>query len=146
MNTSAEKPKVPKAVPVPTPVTQPYWDATRGGELRVQKCGGCGNHFFYPRPHCPRCASTALSWVRCSGRATLYSYVINHVAPPGWEGDTPYVIAVVQLEEGPRMLSNLVDVAPDPKLLPLDLPLEVKFQARGNEMLPVFRPTNGGTR
>lgn len=146
MNINAEKPKTPKAVPAPTPITQAYWDGTRAGELRVQKCENCGQHVFYPRPHCPHCASTALSWLRCSGRATLYSYVINHVAPPGWEGETPYVIAVVKLEEGPRMLSNLVDVAPDPKALPLDLPLEVAFQPRGKQMLPVFRPAKGGVQ
>jgi uncharacterized OB-fold protein len=68
----------------------------------------------------------------------LYSYVITHRAAPGFEA--PYVIAEVELDEGPRLLSNLVDVAPDPDVLPLDLPLEVTFEAFGEVTLPLFRP------
>jgi uncharacterized OB-fold protein len=70
----------------------------------------------------------------------LYSYIINYHPAPGFEGDVPYVIAIVTLEEGPRMLTNLVDVAPDPAILALDLPLEVVFQPRGDQSLPLFRP------
>jgi uncharacterized OB-fold protein len=69
----------------------------------------------------------------------LYSYVINHMAAPGWQGEVPYVIAVVQLDEGVRILSNLVGIAPDPAALELDMPLEVVFEARGNMTLPLFK-------
>jgi uncharacterized OB-fold protein len=78
--------------------------------------------------------------VQASGRATLHSYVINHIAAPGFEGETPYVIAAVELEEGPRMMSNIVGVAPDPELLVLDMPLEVTFEQRAGVALPMFRP------
>ena len=140
-NSSASVPKaIPKAEPVPTPTTQPFWDAARQGELHLQHCVKCNQHVFYPRPHCPQCGSTELVWERASGRGRLYSYVINHVAPPGWAGDVPYVLAVVQLEEGPRMLSNLIGVAPDPEKLPLDMELEVSFVERGAQKLPVFGP------
>jgi uncharacterized protein len=129
-----------KAVPVPTPVTKPYWEATQAGELRIPRCTDCGMHFMYPRPRCPHCGSANLTWVKTAGRGTLYSYVINHMAAPGWEGDVPYVIAVVKLHEGPRMLSNLVGVPADPAALTLDMPLEVVFEPRGNVMLPLFKP------
>jgi len=73
--------------------------------------------------------------------------VINHMPAPGWEGEVPYVIAVVQLDEGPRMMSNLVGVPADPAALELDMPLEVTFEARGNMMLPLFkRAGTGGAR
>ncbi|MCP9955509.1 Zn-ribbon domain-containing OB-fold protein [Actinomadura madurae] len=75
-----------------------------------------------------------------SGRARLSSYVINHVPAPGYAGDVPYVIAIVQLDEGPRMITNLVDVPPDPRALPLDLPLELVIEPRGDQALPLFRP------
>lgn len=130
----------PKAVPVATPTTRPYWEGTQAGELRLQRCADCGHHFLYPRVRCPKCGSADAPWVRASGRAKLYSYVINHMPAPGWEADGPYVIALVQLEEGPRMMSSLVGVPPDPAHLVLDMPLQVRFEARGTMMLPVFAP------
>ncbi|ABM58670.1 Zn-ribbon domain-containing OB-fold protein [Verminephrobacter eiseniae] len=130
----------PKPVPVPTPVTQPFWDGTRAGELRLQQCKACLRHVMYPRLRCPQCGAAGMHWIRATGRGRLYSYVINHFAAPGWEGETPYVIAVVELEEGPRMLSNLVGVAPRPECLTLDMPLEVVFEGRGDQTLPMFKP------
>lgn len=133
-----------KAVPIATPVTKPFWEGTAAGELRVQRCGACQTAFLYPRIRCPKCGSEQVAWIRASGRGRLYSYVINHMAAPGWQGEVPYVIAVVQLEEGPRMLSNLVGIAPDPAALHLDMPLEVTFQPRGNMMLPLFKSASTG--
>ncbi len=83
---------------------------------------------------------SAYRWVRASGRASLHSYVINHVPAPGFEDEAPYVIAIVQLEEGPRMMTNLRKVAAEPEALPLDLPLEVTFEARNGRTLPMFQP------
>jgi uncharacterized OB-fold protein len=129
-----------KPVPRPTPETQPYWDGARSGELRIQRCTACGDHYFYPRPLCPRCGSEAVEWVTASGRATLHSYVINHRPAPGFEDDAPYAIAIVQLEEGPRMMTNLVGVQATPEQLVLDMALEVAFQDREGTCIPVFRP------
>lgn len=145
MSTSTTgKPAGPgKYVPVPTPGTLPFWEGTQAGELRVQLCDCCGQHVFYSRPRCPSCGADALSWVRASGRARLYSYTISHVAMPGWAGETPYIIAVVELEEGPRMMTNLVGVPADPARVTLDMPLEVAFEPRGEMMLPVFKPAAG---
>ena len=68
----------------------------------------------------------------------MYSYVISHLAAPGFEA--PYVIGVVELEEGPRLLTDIIEVAPDPDRLPLDLPVEAVYQAAGDVVLPLFRP------
>jgi uncharacterized OB-fold protein len=127
-----------RPVPVPTPETAHYWEGTARGELRLQRCRGCTTIYFPPQPFCRECGSDDVEVVRASGRGSLYSYVITHRAAPGFEA--PYVIAVVQLEEGPRLLSNLVGVAPDPDALQLDLPLEVVYETVGEVALPVFRP------
>lgn len=134
-----------KPVPKPTPETQPYWDGAAAGQLRIQRCAACTRHFFYPRMVCPHCGSPTVEWVAASGRATLYSYVINHRPVPGFEADAPYPIAVVELAEGPRMMTTLVDVEPTPEALQLDMPLEVTFQQRGETALPVFRPAKETT-
>lgn len=131
---------IPKAVPVPTPATKAFWEGTQAGELRVQHCGDCGHHFLYPRIRCPKCGSAKVAWIKTQGRGTLYSYVINHMPAPGWEGEGPYIIAVVKLAEGPRMVSSLKGVPADPAKIELDMPLEVVFEARGNMILPMFKP------
>src|SRR6266700_1562165 len=76
-----------KAVPVPTPDTQPFWDGCAAGELRIQRCLDCDQPYFYPRPVCPACGSANVEWFTASGAATLYSYVINHRPAPGFDDD-----------------------------------------------------------
>ena len=133
-----------KAVPIPTPETQPYWDGAAAGELRIQRCLDCGQPYFYPRPICPSCGSGDVEWFTASGRATLYSYVISHRPAPGFEADAPYAIAVVQLAEGPRMMTSLVGVPATPEALVLDMPLRVTFERRGSVSLAVFTPASAG--
>jgi len=127
-----------RPLPVPTPETAHFWEGTAQGELRLQRCRACSKPYFPPQPFCPACSGDDVEIVRASGRGTLHGYVINHRAAPGFEA--PYVIAVVELDEGPRLLTNLVDVAPDPESLPLDLPVEVVYEAVGEMTLPMFRP------
>jgi uncharacterized protein len=131
---------VAKPEPVPTPETQPFWDGCAAGELRIQRCLDCAEAYFYPRPVCPACGSTAVEWFTATGEATLYSYVISHRPAPGFEDDAPYAIAVVQLAEGPRMMTNLVGVPNTPEALVLDMPLRVTFTRRGEVSLPMFTP------
>ena len=98
-----------RAKPRPTPETQHFWDGTQAGELRLQRCDSCAHVYFPPRPFCPSCASRKVSIFKASGKGFLYSYVINHrPAAPGFT--PPYAIAVVELAEGPRMMSNITHV------------------------------------
>ena len=133
-------PQAARPGPKPTPETAHFWRGTSEGELRLQRCRACDRPYFPPQPFCPRCGSADVEVFRASGHGTLHSYVINHRAAPGFTA--PYVIAVVALDEGPRLLTNLVGVEPepDPDALPLDLPVEVAFETVGDAALPVFRP------
>lgn len=129
-----------RSLPKPTPETRHFWDGAARGELLLQRCDACRHAYFPPRPFCPRCASRAVSVFRASGRASLYSYVISHRPAPGFE--PPYSIAVVELEEGPRMMTNVVDCPQTPEALRLDMPLQVKFERVSDQcVLPLFRPS-----
>jgi uncharacterized protein len=131
-----------RAKPKPTPETQHFWDGTRAGELRLQRCDACANVYFPPRPFCPACGCRKVSIFKASGRAKLYSYVIHHRPVPGFT--PPYAIAVVELDEGPRMMSNIVDCPQTPEALKLDMKLEVKFEPLDDTItLPLFRPAKG---
>jgi uncharacterized OB-fold protein len=133
------EPRARRPRPVPTPETRHYWEGARAGELRLQRCRACAKAYFPPRPACPHCGSADTEVFRASGRATLYSYVIHERPAPGFE--PPYAIAVVALEEGPRLMTSLVDVPQTPEALLLDMPLEVRFQKLDDEIsLPVFAP------
>ena len=127
-----------RPAPVPTPETAHYWEGTARGELLLQRCRGCATTYFPPQPFCPACSNDDIEVVRASGHGRLHGYVITQRAAPGFEA--PYVIAVVELDEGPRLLTNLVGVAPDPDRLVLDAPVEVGFEPVGDVALPVFRP------
>jgi uncharacterized OB-fold protein len=126
--------------PEPTPDTLRYWQNCARHQLQIQRCRTCGNHYFYPRPFCPACFSEDVEWTDAAGSATLVSYVINHRPLPPFDPKTPLVIAVVELAEGPRMMTNIVGVAPEPENLPLDMPLRVAFVDRGEYAVPVFEP------
>jgi uncharacterized protein len=128
-----------RPLPAVTPETRHFWEGTRNGELRLQKCAVCSHVYFPPRPFCPQCAAGDVTVFRASGRAALYSYVIHHRPAPVFV--PPYSIAVVRLQEGPRMMTNIVDVAQTPEALQLDMALEVVFQRINEEIsLPLFRP------
>ena len=130
-----------RPLPQPTPETQPLWDGAKRHELWIQQCQACHQHYFYPRPYCPHCLSDNTRWVRASGRGTLHTFSINHRPAPGFEGMAPYIIAVVELAEGPRMMTNLVGIDPDPAKLTKDMSVEVVFQDLTDEItLPLFRP------
>ncbi|MSP03700.1 MAG: DNA-binding protein [Acetobacteraceae bacterium] len=128
--------------PQPTPETQYFWDGTKAGELRLQKCGDCEKVYFPPRPFCPACSSRNVATMAASGKASLYSYVIHHRKVPGFT--PPYAIAVVELAEGPRMMTNIVDCPQTPQALVLDMALEVTYHKMDDEIsLPLFRPAKG---
>lgn len=128
-------------VPVPTPETKPFWEATSRGELITKRCDNCGKPHFYPRMVCPYCGSPALTWVPLAGTGRLHSYIINHRPIP--RQDSPEIIAIIELDEGVRMMSNIVDSKAEPESLPLDAPVEVVFVERGDVSLPMFRMVAG---
>ncbi len=128
-----------RPLPVPTPETRHYWEGAKGGELLLQRCDSCSHAYFPPRPFCPKCASRKVSVFKASGKAKLYSYVIHHRAAPGFT--PPYAIAVVELVEGPRLMSNIVDCPQTPEALQLDMALTVVFEKQTEDItLPVFKP------
>ncbi len=131
-----------KPIPVPVPESDFFWKKANQHELWVQKCVDCQNPFFYPRMVCPDCLSENLEWFKTSGKGFLYTYMINHRPPPGFEDDSPYAIAIVQLEEGPRMMTNIVGIENTPENLVLDMPLEVVFEDIADGMsIPKWKPT-----
>jgi uncharacterized protein len=132
-----------KPAPTVTPESRPYWEGAQRGELWIQRCLTTQRYFFPPRVYSPFTVGGATEWVQASGNATMYSYVINHRPVPGFEDDVPYAIAVVQLEEGPRLMTNIVGIANTPENLVLDMPLRVRFEARGQQQVPVFGPVAG---
>ena len=132
-----------RPIPVPTPETAHFWEGARAGELRLQRCDDCDHVYFPPRPFCPGCSSRAVSIFAASGRGALASYVISERPHPAFDG--PYAIALVELEEGPRMMSNIVECPQTPEALILDMPLEVTFESLSDDIsLPLFRPAAGG--
>lgn len=118
-------------------LTHPWWNACREERLLLPRCKDCGTHFFRPEVACTHCFSLNWEWVEASGRGTLYSYCEVHRAPvPGFK--TPFVFAIVELEEGVTMFSNVVDCPPEQ--LRIGMPLQVVFETLTEELkLPKFR-------
>src|SRR5881396_3857614 len=115
--------------PLPNPMTpeaKPYWDGLREGKLMLPKCGACGHVFWYPRVACPKCHARDIGYQSFN---------------KAFKVPTPYVLAMIELAEGPHMLSNLVNVEPDPKKITCDMPVEVVFSKLTDEVtLPLFQP------
>lgn len=103
-----------KPLPTPTPTTQPFWDALADHRVELQYCPSCEQYIYYPRTHCPHCLSRDLEWREVPGTGTVYTYTVARrpTAPP-WADDLPQQIAVVELDEGPRLTTELVNVAPE---------------------------------
>ena len=117
-----------------TPETKPFWDGLREQKLMIPKCNDCGRAFFYPRIVCPLCHSRNVGWVEASGRGRLYSFEIAYqTIGRTFKVKPPYVLAMIELEEGPRMLSNLINVEPDPKKLKFDMPVDIVIKDAGRK-------------
>ncbi len=132
-----------RPLPAPiTPETQPYWDGLKEGKLMLPKCEDCNQPFFYPRILCPQCQSRRITWMQASGKGKLYSFEIVHQqldrrfkVPP------PYILAMIELDEGPRLMSNLINIEADPQVLQCDMPVEVVFETLTDEItIPLFQP------
>jgi uncharacterized OB-fold protein len=127
-----------RLAPSMTPDTQFFWEALREHRLLIQRCAGCGALRHPPRPMCPRCRSVEWDTIEASGRGTVYSFVLPHHPPLPWFPE-PYVVALVDLEEGTRLVSNIVGVSPDAVMM--GMPVEVRFEHfDGDLVLPLFAP------
>ena len=126
-------------LPEPTPETRHFWDGCKAGELRLQRCTDCdGGSYFPPRPFCPKCGSRKVEVYPASGKAVLWSYVINKRPRPDM-GTEPYAIAVVKLEEGPKMMTNIINCPIE--RVHIGMPVRVVFETVSDDVaLPLFEP------
>jgi uncharacterized protein len=122
---------LPLPVPELNPETEEFWKATREGRLLLLRCDGCDTVIWYPRPLCPECGTTSVSWTEGSGLGTVYSFSIVHRSAGLYQGAVPYVVAYVELAEGPRVLTNIVGC--DPALVFIGQPVRVVFFETGEQ-------------
>lgn len=140
------RPPPPKPLPRPENkgLTKPFWDATKRGELVMQRCVHCANWIFYPREQCPFCMSQELTWAPVTGRGRVYAFtIVYQSAHPAFQQEAPYVFAVIQLDEGVRMVSNVIGIPPDQ--VKVDMPVRATFQeASPDWTLVKFEPIPEG--
>jgi len=129
-------------LPIPDSESEPFWNAAAEGRLVYQHCRSCGNDYHYPRARCPQCWSDQVEWRDASGRGTVYTYSVVRQNPiPPFRERVPYAVGIVELEEGPRMMSALVEARPED--IRIGLPVEVVFEREGGDdgmVVPRFRP------
>ncbi len=130
----------PRAAPRPEGLDAEFYAHCASGRLCLQRCRACGSWRHLPRPMCAGCGSPDWEWRASSGRGRIYSWTVTHRAPhPAFAAETPYVVAVVELEEGVRLVSRLRDLPPE--RVALGLPVEVAFELVSDEIaVPCFRP------
>jgi uncharacterized OB-fold protein len=138
MSQVIDEPSLPAPAPEVAAELRDFWAATGEGRLLLPRCTACGEAFWYPRPICPRCHSTDIEWEEASGAGTVYTFSIVRRGM-GVYADAPYVLAYVDLAEGPRVMTNIVDC--DVEAVEIGQPVELVFHrtADGNA-LPRFRP------
>jgi uncharacterized OB-fold protein len=125
-------------LPTITPLNEPHWDGLAAGELRFQRCGACQNAWLPPREECPRCLSDDVSWEASGGRARLISWVVYRQAVhASWADRVPYNVAVVELEEGPRMITNILAAEDE---LSIEQPLTLRIEQESGVSVARFAP------
>ncbi|HEX4867653.1 MAG TPA: OB-fold domain-containing protein [Acidimicrobiales bacterium] len=134
---------MPRIEPPVTPLAEPYWEATRREELVAQRCGSCDGFVWYPREACPHCLSADLGWEPLAGTGTIYTFnVMRKPGNPMMGDEVPYVVGLVDLDEGIRMTTNIVGA--DPSSLRCDQRVAVDWSVELSDgrRLPVFRPAD----
>jgi len=126
---------------LPDPDSAPYWEGVANGELRYQRCGDCDAAIFYPRSLCPACGVPDPHWHVSSGDGVVYACSVIHRAPPAHKDDVPYVVALVDLAEGFRMMSRVVDCDPDKVAVGQGVRVVYRMDGGGNP-LPYFVPAD----
>lgn len=133
----------PPVLPTIDDGNRPFWDGCREGVIRLQRCAACG-HLRYPvAPLCPRCLATETVWEDVSGAGEVYSFaVFRHAYNDAWRERIPYTVALVRLEEGPTLISNVVGI--EPEQVRVGLPVEAVFERASDDVtIPQFRPREG---
>ncbi len=135
-----EKKKYPRALPHIDEENRPWWEALKRHELYVQKCRDCAAVRYHPRALCAQCLSSATQWLRCSGKGKVYTFTVTYQnQAAGFRDSLPYVMAYVELAEGAKMLTNLVDCKPEE--VKIGMPVEVVYEDVTPEVtLAKFRP------
>jgi uncharacterized OB-fold protein len=134
-----------RPLPVPDGDTRPFWDAAKQHRLVLQRCLDCEKAIFYPRAVCPHCMSDRIVWFDATGRGTIYSFTVIHRAPAQFADGVPYVVALIDLAEGVRMMSNVVDCPPSDVRIGAEV--EVVFDDVTPDIsLPKFRLVAGPVR
>jgi len=133
--------EIRKPLPLPTLETRPFWDACKRHELRIQRCSACGHYQFYPRMYCAQCFSDGVEWVPASGHATVLSFtIVRRPVSPAYAPDVPYVVALVTLEEGPTMMTNIVEC--EPEKVEIGMRVAVTFEDWSEDIsIAKFRPS-----
>jgi len=134
-------PDYKKPLPYVYEETRPFWEGAKRHELLIQRCRECGKFVFFPRTLCPYCLSDNMEWVKASGRGKVYSFTISYRTPvPSFREDVPYNVAIIELEEGVHMMSNIVQCKNED--IRVDMPVEVVFDDVTEEItLPKFKPS-----
>ncbi len=129
-----------KPLPNITENTRKYWEGCRQHKLLLPKCRACDKFFFFPNNFCPHCLSEDVEWLEASGRGRVHTFSVVERPPTiPFSSDVPYVVVIIELDEGPRMMSSLIGVAPGD--VRVDMPVEVVFEEATEEVvLPKFRP------
>jgi hypothetical protein len=129
-----------RPLPQPNPATSPYWNGARQHRLMLPKCTQCSRVHFYPKAICPHCSADTFEWIEPAGRGTIHSFTIVKRAPsPAFEAQVPYVVAIVALDEGPCLMSNVVSC--DPGAVRIGDKVKVSFlDVTDEDTLPVFEP------
>jgi hypothetical protein len=128
-----------KPIPEVQPWSQKFWDGTKEGKLLIQSCGDCGAKIFYPRKYCPECWSGITGWSEASGKGKIYSFSTAYsMVEPRFMDELPYTIAYVDLVEGVRLMTRIVDC--DPKEIKIGMEVEVTFFQREDYYMPYFKP------
>ena len=128
-----------RPLPIPDAETEPFWAATREHRLVVQRCLACQRLRHYPRALCPECGSDSFDWHECRGTGQVYTFSIVHRAPsPAFADDVPYVVGVVQLDEGPRLFSRIVGMPPE--AVAIGQRVRVRWDDHQDLALPLFEP------
>jgi hypothetical protein len=127
-------------MPIANADTKPFWDGCARAEFLLQRCAACQAYRHPPSPICPKCLSDECAWIPASGYGTVYSFtVVREQSARGWDAMVPYVLTVVELAEGPHVLTNLTNVTPEE--VRIGLPVEVTFtELEDGSTLPLFQP------